>query len=164
MANTTTPVPPARVKWWDNVVNRKGEVWVFIEAVNGKISDVSLELLSKGRELADTIKAPLAGMLLGHKVEALAQKVISCGADKVYVVEHEMLARYETHPYAKAAVELIKSRNPQIVIYGASAIGRDLAPRIASALHAGFTAEASADLSRACASTASVSWSLRHQR
>ena len=141
MANTTTAAAPARVKWWDNVANRKGEVWVFIEAVNGKIADVSLELLSKGRELADILKAPLAGMLLGARVEPLAGTVISHGADKVYLVEHELLERYETHPYAKAATELIRKYNPQIVIYGASAIGRDLAPRIASALHAGLTAD-----------------------
>jgi electron transfer flavoprotein alpha subunit len=141
LANNAPQTPPARVKWWDNVTNRHGEVWVFIEAVRGKVADVSLELLSKGRELADTLKVPLAGMLLGGKVEPLAAKLFSCGVDKVYVVEHPQLERYETHPYAKAAVQLIKSRNPQIVIYGASAIGRDLAPRIASALHAGLTAD-----------------------
>jgi electron transfer flavoprotein alpha subunit len=141
LANTVTPTAPVRVKWWDNVVNRKGEVWVFIEAVDGKIADVSLELLTKGRELADTLKAPLGGLLLGHGIEPLAAKIFACGADRVYAVDHEQLARYETHPYAKAAIEVIRKYNPQIVIYGASAIGRDLAPRIASSLHSGLTAD-----------------------
>ena len=141
MANGTTQTAPTRVKWWDNVPNRKGEVWVFIEAVKGKIADVSLELLSKGRELADTLKAPLGAMILGGDVKGLAPKLFACGADRVYAVEHPLLARYETHPYARAAIETIRKYNPQIVIYGASAIGRDLAPRIASALHAGLTAD-----------------------
>ena len=130
--------------WYDNVVNRSGEVWVFIEAVKGKIADISIELLSKGRELADTLHVPLSGMLLGHNVTSLAQTLFEHGVDKVYVAEHPMLQRYETHAYAKAAIELIKKHNPQIVIYGASAIGRDLGPRIASAIHAGLTADCTA--------------------
>lgn len=124
-----------------NVVNRKGEVWVFIEAVGGRIADVSLELLNRGRELADHLKVPLAGMLLGSGVEGLAGELFTLGADKAYVAEHELLARYETHPYTKVAVDLIGRYNPQIVIYGASSIGRDLAPRIASTLKAGLTAD-----------------------
>jgi len=125
----------------DNVINRRGEVWVFIEAVHGKVADISLELLSKGRELADTLHVALAGMLLGKDVSPLARTVISRGADKVYVGDHPLLERYQANAYAKAAVELIAKHHPQIVIYGASAIGRDLAPRIASAMRAGLTAD-----------------------
>ena len=116
-------------------------MWVYIEQVGGQVADVSLELLSKGRELADTLKVKLGGMLLGEGVEPLTKKLFSFGCDKVYVVEHPLLKRYETIPYAKAAAELIRKENPQIVIYGASAIGRDLAPRIASTIRAGLTAD-----------------------
>lgn len=122
-------------------MNRGGEVWVFVEAARGRIADVSLELLSKGRELADTLGVRLAAMLLGREVEGLSEKLFSHGADKVYLAEHDTLGRYETHAYTKAAVELIKEHNPQIVIYGATSIGRDLAPRIASTLRAGLTAD-----------------------
>jgi len=122
-------------------VNRGGEVWVFVEAARGKIADVSLELLSKGRELADTLGVPLAAMLLGRRVEGLSEKLFSHGADRVYLAEHDTLGRYETHAYTKAAVQLIRKHNPQVVVYGATSIGRDLAPRIASALRAGLTAD-----------------------
>jgi len=125
----------------DNTVNRDGEVWVFVEAVRGKIADVSLELLSKGRELADTLGVPLAAMLPGSGVEGLCQTLFSHGADKVYLAEHELLDRYETHAYTRAAVQMIKKHNPQVVVYGATSIGRDLAPRIASTLRAGLTAD-----------------------
>jgi len=123
------------------IVNRSGEVWVYIETVKGKIADISLELLSKGRELADALDVPLAGLLLGYGVAPLADGLFSYGVDKVYVAEHPLLERYETHPYARAAIQLIRRENPQIVIYGASAVGRDLAPRIASAIRAGLTAD-----------------------
>jgi electron transfer flavoprotein alpha subunit len=125
----------------NNAINRNGEVWVFIEQVKGEIADVSLELLSKGRELADRLGVALGGMLLGSGVEPLAAKLIAHGADKVYVVDHELLARFETVAYTKAASEIIQRESPQIVIYGASTLGRDLAPRIASTLKSGLTAD-----------------------
>ncbi|RPI60426.1 MAG: electron transfer flavoprotein subunit alpha, partial [Planctomycetaceae bacterium] len=82
-------------------VNRSGEVWVFAEQESGKLSDVPLELLSKGRELADTLKVPLGCLLLGHGVATLADKLIAHGADKVYLVEDAKLAAYQTTGYAK---------------------------------------------------------------
>ncbi len=125
----------------DNSVNRKGEVWVYVEAVDGHVADISMELLSKGRELADRLGVALGGMLLGSNVDGLSAGLFERGCDKVYAVDDPVLARFETNPYAKAAVGLIERERPQIVIYGASAIGRDLAPRIASRLRAGLTAD-----------------------
>jgi len=121
--------------------NPKGEVWIFAETDHDHVAEVSLELLSKGRELADTLHVPLGAMLLGGSVADLASKLIAFGADKVHLVEHEALAHYQASPYAKAIVQLVEKESPQIVLYGASGVGRDLAPRIASALRAGLTAD-----------------------
>jgi len=122
-------------------VNRKGEVWVFAEQEAGRLHEVGLELLSKGRKLADTLGVPLAACLLGHDVDGLADGLIAHGADKVYLVRHELLARYQTNPYAKALVDLVEGHQPQIMVLGATPLGRDLAPRVASALKAGLTAD-----------------------
>ena len=122
-------------------VNRKGDVWVFAQQQDGKLNDVSLELLSKGRELADRLKVPLAAALLGKAVKPLAKSLFHHGADKVYLAEHDLLATYQTGTYAKALCQLITRNKPQIVIYGATPRGRDLAPRIASAMRAGLTAD-----------------------
>ncbi len=122
-------------------VNRNGDVWVFAQQHNGKLNDVSLELLSKGRELADQLKVPLAAALLGQNVEPLVQSLFHHGADKVYLAEHDLLETYQANTYAKALCQLITRHKPQIVIYGATPRGRDLAPRVASAMKAGLTAD-----------------------
>ncbi len=122
-------------------VNRNGDVWVFAQQHNGKLNDVSLELLSKGRELADQLKVPLGAALLGQDVESLSQSLFHHGADKVYLAEHDLLETYQANTYAKALCELITRHKPQIVIYGATPRGRDLAPRVASAMKAGLTAD-----------------------
>jgi len=122
-------------------VNRKGEVWVFAEQHNGHLEDTPLELMSKGRRLADSLGVKLAGVLLGDTVKGLATKLVQYGADKVYVVEQPLLRAYQTNSYAKVMVELIHKHKPQIVLYGATTTGRDLAPRIASAAKAGLTAD-----------------------
>jgi len=122
-------------------VNRQGEVWVFAEQEAGALSDVPLELLSKGRELADTLNVPLGCLLLGENVRDLAPTLGQHGADKVYLVEHPLLKQYQTLSYAKAICQLIEKHKPQIVIYGATVMGRDLAPRIASEEKCGLTAD-----------------------
>src|SRR4030042_1491789 len=122
-------------------VNRKGEVWVFAEQHNGRLEDTPIELMSKARRLADTLGVELGAAVLGDKVKGLATKLIQCGADKVYVAEHPLLAHYQTNSYAKAMHDLIHKHQPQIVLYGATVTGRDLAPRIASATKAGLTAD-----------------------
>ena len=122
-------------------VNRQGEVWVFAEQESGALSDVPLELLSKGRELADKLSVPLAGVLLGKDVADLAGDLVVHGADKVYVVEDDRLEHYQTTGYCKVICDLIEQAKPQICLYGATAIGRDLAPTVASKMKCGLTAD-----------------------
>jgi len=122
-------------------VNREGEVWVFAEQHNGKLEETPLELMSKARRLADTLGAKLAATLVGSDVQNLATKLIHYGADKVYLVKHPLLRSYQTNSYAKVMFGLIHKYQPQIVLYGATITGRDLAPRIASAAKAGLTAD-----------------------
>ena len=122
-------------------VNKKGDVWVFAEQHSGKLEDTSIELLSKGRELADQLGVKLAAVLLGDSVDGLAQKLGHYGADKVYLAQHPLLEHYQTNPYTKVIYDLIHKYEPQIMLCGATASGRDLAPRIASAAKAGLTAD-----------------------
>jgi len=122
-------------------VNRQGEVWVFAEQHGGQVEDTPLELMSKARVLADTLGVRLAAVLLGNGVRQLAGRLGQYGADKVYLVEHPLLRAYQTNSYAKVMCDLIGKHRPQIVLYGATAAGRDLAPRIASAMKAGLTAD-----------------------
>jgi electron transfer flavoprotein alpha subunit len=122
-------------------VNRAGEVWVFAEQHGGKLEDTPIELLSKGRELADKLGVKLAALLLGDNCTALADKLAHYGADKVYLAQHQLLENYQTNSYARVIYDLIHKYEPQIVMYGATPCGRDLAPRIASAAKAGLTAD-----------------------
>jgi electron transfer flavoprotein alpha subunit len=122
-------------------VNRKGEVWVFAEQHNGRLEDTPLELMSKARRLADTLGVKLAAIILGDKIKDLATRLIHHGADRVYVVEDPLLQAYQTNSYARVMYNLIHKHKPQIVLYGATVAGRDLAPRIASAARAGLTAD-----------------------
>jgi len=117
------------------------DVWVFVEQEEGTIAEVSLELLAKGQELAQTLKSQVCGLLLGYQVEELAQTVIQHGADRVLWADHAELALYRTLPYAKVTSQLVRQRRPYIFLLGATAIGRDLAPRVASAVRAGLTAD-----------------------
>ncbi len=122
-------------------VNRKGEVWVFAEQHAGSLEDIPLELMSKARHLADILGVKLAAVLLGGKCKELAKKLIQHGSDKVYLAEHPLLEHYQANSYAKVIYDLIHKYEPQVVIYGASVTGRDLAPRVASAAKAGLTAD-----------------------
>ncbi len=117
------------------------DVWVFIEQEDGKIADVSLELLAKGQELAQELGSQVCGVLAGFHVEDLAERSIHQGADRVLLADHPDLADYRTLPYARVATELARERRPYIFLFGASPIGRDLAPRVASALRVGLTAD-----------------------
>lgn len=117
------------------------DVWVFIEQQDGQIADVSLELLSKARELAQQLNSRVCGLLCGHDLSALAQTVIHYGADCVLVADHPELEHYRTLPYARVASDLARERRPHIFLLGATPIGRDLAPRIASSLRVGLTAD-----------------------
>lgn len=120
--------------------NYKG-VWVFAEQRDGEIQKVSLELLGKGRELADVLETKLTAVLLGADVGKLANELIYYGADEVILAEDQLLGIYATEPYTKVMTELIQERKPEIFLLGATAIGRDLAPRISARIHTGLTAD-----------------------
>jgi electron transfer flavoprotein alpha subunit len=123
-------------------VNRRGEVWVFAEQERGVLSEVPLELLGKGRELADRLDVPLAAVLLAAgSGEEMATRLGQYGADKVYLVEDELLRHYQTRTYAHVICELVQANAPQVVLYGATTLGRDLAPTVASAMKCGLTAD-----------------------
>lgn len=123
-------------------VNRRGEVWVFVEQERGTLSEVALELLGKGRELSEKLDVPLAAVLLsGGGGEDIVARLGHYGADKVYLVENDLLRHYQTATYARVICELVQAHAPQVVLYGATAIGRDLAPTVASALKCGLTAD-----------------------
>jgi electron transfer flavoprotein alpha subunit len=117
---------------------------VYIEAENGKIADVSLELLTKGRELASKLNCNLEALLIGKNVKPLVEELYNYGAVKVHLAEDTRLEFYLTLPYASITTSLLKAEKPQIVLFGATSIGRDLAPRVSSALSSGLTADCTA--------------------
>jgi len=117
------------------------DVWVFVEQEDGRLAEVSLELLAKAQELARTLGSQVCGLLFGHQIGDLAETVIQHGADRVLMADHPELELYRTLPYARVAIDLVRERKPYIFLLGASPIGRDLAPRIASAVRAGLTAD-----------------------
>ncbi|MGN0855678.1 MAG: electron transfer flavoprotein subunit alpha/FixB family protein [Kiritimatiellia bacterium] len=119
----------------------KGEVWVFAEQEEGKLSDVPRELLGKGRELADRLGVKLGAVLMGAHVEGLAKPLFEAGADRVHLIDDAALAVFRGKAYRHAFVELIKECHPQIVIFGATHMGRDLGPAVASQLRCGLTAD-----------------------
>lgn len=116
-------------------------VWVFAEQRHGKIESVAIELLGKGRELADTLDTELTAILLGHNVKALAKELIAFGADKVIVSEDKKLENFLDIPYATALTQLAEKYKPEIILSGASVMGRSFIPRVAIELHTGLTAD-----------------------
>lgn len=122
-------------------VNRKGEVWVFAEQHGGRLEDIGLELLGRARTLGDTLGVSVGAVLIGDEIKGLAEKLCHYGADKVYVLEHPLLEHYQANSYGRVIDDLVHKYEPQIMIYGASSCGRDLAPRVASAIKAGLTAD-----------------------
>ena len=141
------------------------DVWVFVEHEDGRVAPVSLELLGKARELADQLTGSVCALLIGHDVGQLATVAIQHGADVVLLAEDRQLAVYRTLPYARVATELIRERQPYIVLLGGTPVGRDLAPRLASALSAGLTADCTAlrigDLERRGASYRDLLFQIR---
>ena len=117
------------------------DVWVFIEQRNGKPADVSFELLSKGRKLADNMKSSLKAIVIGHNIKPIAEETFKYGAEEAIVVDNEQLAHYLTMPYSRILNELVEKYQPRVMLYGATVIGRDLAPRVASHTKSGLTAD-----------------------
>ncbi|MEA5006068.1 MAG: electron transfer flavoprotein subunit alpha/FixB family protein [Rikenellaceae bacterium] len=114
---------------------------VYIETENGKIADVSLELMTKGRELASKLNCNLEALVIGDKISHLSQELFMYGATKIHLAEDSRLEFYRTLPYSAITISLFKSEQPQIALFGATSIGRDLAPRVSSALTSGLTAD-----------------------
>lgn len=126
-----------------NIADFKG-VWVFAEQRDGELQKVALELLGKGREIADKLGVELTAVLLGNKIENVANELLSHGADKVIYAEDERLSHYTTGAYTKVICHLVEEKKPEILFIGATFIGRDLGPRVAARLHTGLTADCTA--------------------
>lgn len=116
-------------------------VWVFAEQRDGTLTRVAEQLMSKARDLADVLGAKAEAIVIGHQVEGLCEPLIWQGADTVYLADDPQLAHYRTEPYARVLTDLIRKKKPEIVLFGATVIGRDLAPRISQRLHTGLTAD-----------------------
>lgn len=117
------------------------DVYVLAEQRDGELQKVGLELIGKATELAADLGQQVVAILLGSGIKDKAEILIQHGADKVVVVDDPMLAEYVTEPYAKALNEIIKKNDPEIVLFGATSIGRDLAPRVSARVHTGLTAD-----------------------
>jgi electron transfer flavoprotein alpha subunit len=116
-------------------------VWVVAEQRNGELNDVSFELLGKGRELADELGTELSAVLLGSGVAGMAQELVHRGADRVRVVDDPALENFLDEPYANVVAELIERHRPEIVLTGATTLGRSLIPRVAVQVRTGLTAD-----------------------
>ena len=123
-----------------SVQDYKG-VFVFAQQVDNKITSVSYELIGKGKELANDLGTEVTAVLLGHNVEPLCERLAKYGADKIIVVDDPALEVYTTEPYVHALHQVILAKQPAVVLYGATAIGRDLAPRVSARVHTGLTAD-----------------------
>ena len=116
-------------------------VFVYIELENGVPADVSLELLTKGRELATTLGVKLEAVVLGHNLGDIAQELAKYGADTVWIADDKVFAPFRTLPHTAVMCGLIEQEKPQIALFGATCNGRDFAPRVSSALYSGLTAD-----------------------
>lgn len=116
-------------------------LFVYIETEGGRIADVSLELMTKGRELAATLGVKTEAVVIGHRTEGIEEELARYGAETVWVADDEHFAPFRTLPHTAVLTGLIRQEQPQIVLFGATSVGRDLAPRVSSALHSGLTAD-----------------------
>lgn len=116
-------------------------LFVYCELEDGKVAEVSLELLTKGRSLADELGCKLEALAIGYKLDGLEKELFPYGVDVLHVADDKRLAPYTTLPHTSIIVNLFKAEKPQIALMGASTIGRDLGPRVSSALFSGLTAD-----------------------
>ncbi len=123
-----------------NLEEYKG-VYVFAQQVDNEISGIAYELLGKGKELAASLETEVVAVLIGYQVKDLADKLAEYGADKVIVVDDPELEVYRTEPYAHALASVINQYKPEIVLVGATAIGRDLGPTVSARVATGLTAD-----------------------
>lgn len=116
-------------------------IFVYIETEGGKVADVSLELLTKGRELADRLGCKLEALAIGHELKDMDKTVGRYGADTLWIADHKELSPYRTLPHTAIVCGIFEQEKPQIALFGATPVGRDLAPRVSSALRSGLTAD-----------------------
>ncbi len=116
-------------------------VFVYCEIEEGQVAEVSQELLTKGRTLANELNCNLEAIAIGHKLDSIGEQIIPYGVDTLYIADDARLFPYQTLPHTAIVVKLFKEKKPQIALMGASSIGRDLGPRVSSALHSGLTAD-----------------------
>ncbi|MEG2366035.1 MAG: electron transfer flavoprotein subunit alpha/FixB family protein [Alistipes sp.] len=116
-------------------------IFVYIELENGVVADVSLELLTKGHELATTLGVKLEAVLLGENLAKLPAELAKYGVDTIWMADDKVFAPFRTLPHTAVMCGLIKQEKPQIALFGATCIGRDFAPRVSSALYSGLTAD-----------------------
>lgn len=117
-----------------------GEIWVIGEQRLGRLEEVSLELLSKGTALAQSMGVALSAVLLGDEVGEAGRELVFHGAENIYPLENARLRYYQSEAYARLLAELIKEHEPQVVLIGATEIGKELAPKVAAKLRTGLTA------------------------
>lgn len=117
---------------------------VYCEFDDGKVADVSLELLTKGRELATKLGVKLEAIVIGDNLAGVENQLFPYGVDTVYKVEDKRLYPYVSAPHASVIINLFKEIKPQVCLMGATCIGRDLGPRVSSCLHSGLTADCTA--------------------
>lgn len=116
-------------------------IFVYCEVEEGVVADVSLELLTKGRSLANELKCQLEAVVIGAGLKDVEKQVIPYGADVVHIIDDPRMEPYTTSPHAAVLIKLFQEEKPQIALMGATPIGRDLGPRVSSALHSGLTAD-----------------------
>lgn len=116
-------------------------VFVYIEIEDGQVAEVSMELLTKGRALATELKVKLEAITIGYKLDGIEKDIFPYGVDVLHIADDKRLAPYSTLPHNAIVVKLFQEEKPQIALMGASSVGRDLGPRVSSALHSGLTAD-----------------------
>lgn len=121
-------------------MSNSGEIWVIGEQRRGRLEEVSLELLSKGMALSQRMGVTLSAVLLGDEVEEVAREFVFHGAEKIYLLEDARLRYYHSEAYARLLAGVIKEHEPQVVLIGATEIGKELAPKVAAKLRTGLTA------------------------
>ncbi|MBD5311676.1 MAG: electron transfer flavoprotein subunit alpha/FixB family protein [Bacteroides sp.] len=119
----------------------KNNLIVYCEYEDGKVADVSLELLTKGRQLADKLGIKLEAVVAGDNLEGIEKQLFPYGVDTVYKLEDKRMYPYTSQPHSSLLINLFKEIEPRIAFMGATSIGRDLGPRVSSALHSGLTAD-----------------------
>lgn len=117
------------------------DIWVIGELIDSKVHPVTIELIGEGKKLAEKINKKLNVVITGYGVKGITERLLSFGVDKVLYIEHELLKDFNTEGYAIAISDLIKERKPEIVLLGATSIGRDIGPRIAAKTGTGLTAD-----------------------